>query len=110
VRDNIHSRDPVAAFDAFRLAPRGGAVYNIGGGRQSNCWMLEAIAACERIAGRKLDWALAEDNRIGDHRWWISDLEPFRRDFPSWEISYDVEDILIEIHDQNVESWMASPA
>ena len=50
-------------------SPRAAAVYNIGGGRQSNCSMLEAITACEQIAGRKLDWTLGEDNRIGDHRW-----------------------------------------
>jgi CDP-paratose 2-epimerase len=108
VRDNIHSADLVAAFEAFTQAPRSGAVYNIGGGRQSNCSMLEAIAACERIAGRQLDWTLAEDNRIGDHRWWISDLEPFKRDYSDWDIRYGVEEILVEIHNQNVELWTAA--
>jgi len=107
VRDNIHSRDMVAAFDAFHRAPRPGAVYNIGGGRQSNCSMLEAIAACERIADRSLEWALAKENRIGDHRWWISDLQPFKDDFPGWDITYQIEDILLEIRDQNVEIWSA---
>ncbi len=110
VRDNIHSSDLVAAFDAYRASPRPGAVYNIGGGRQSNCSMLEAIVACERIAGRALDWSLAEDNRIGDHRWWISDLEPFRADYPDWDITYGIDDILVEIHDHNVETWSAATA
>ena len=82
VRDNIHAADLVAAFEAFHRAPRAGAVYNIGGGRQSNCSMLEAIDLCQEIAGRELQWSLGEDNRIGDHRWWISDLEPFKRDYP----------------------------
>ena len=58
VRDNIHSADLVAAFDAFHRAPRPAAVYNIGGGRASNCSMLEAIALCEAVAGRELDWEL----------------------------------------------------
>ena len=47
--------------------------------------MLEAIDACERIAGRELDWELSSDARIGDHRWWISDLGEFQRDYPGLE-------------------------
>jgi CDP-paratose 2-epimerase len=82
-------------------------VYNIGGGRQSNCSMLEAIDLCQEIAGRELDWSLGEENRIGDHKWWISDLEPFKRDYPNWDISHDVRDILREIHDRNTERWVA---
>lgn len=108
VRDNIHSADLVAAFEAFHRDPKPASVYNIGGGRASNCSMLEAIAMCEQIAGRELTWELSEDNRIGDHRWWISDLEPFRRDFPGWDITYDVRDVLQEIHDHNAELWLAA--
>jgi CDP-paratose 2-epimerase len=107
VRDNIHAADLVAAFEAFHKAPRAGAVYNIGGGRQSNCSMLEAIDMCQEIARKELSWSLGEDNRIGDHRWWISDLEPFRRDYPGWGITHDVHDILLQIHDRNVERWVA---
>jgi len=108
VRDNIHAADLVAAFAAFQRAPRAGAVYNIGGGRQSNCSMVEAIALCEEIAGRELDWSFSGENRVGDHRWWISDLEPFKRDYPDWDITYDVRDILIQIHDRNAERWVAN--
>ncbi len=108
VRDNIHSADLVAAFHAFHEAPRPAAVYNIGGGRASNCSMLEAIELCEVIAGRELQWELSERHRIGDHRWWISDLEPFRRDYPRWNITYGVEAVLREIHDQNAELWLAA--
>jgi len=108
VRDNIHAADLVSAFHAFHGEPRGGAVYNIGGGRESNCSMLEAIDLCERIAGRALEWTLSEANRIGDHRWWISDLDPFRADYPGWAITYDVEAILREIHARNAELWTAA--
>jgi CDP-paratose 2-epimerase len=107
VRDNLHSADLVAAFLAFHAAPRAGAVYNVGGGRESNCSMLEAIALCEEIAGRPLDWTLSDEARIGDHRWWISDLGELRRDYPGWAPSVGVEEILREIHDQNVEQWTA---
>ena len=85
VRDNIHSADLIAAFDAFRKAPRPHAVYNIGGGRFSNCSMLEAIEVCERVAGRELSWEMGEEPRIGDHRWWISDLAPFQADYPDFD-------------------------
>src|SRR5204862_2026560 len=68
VRDNIHSADLVRAFAAFHAAPRAGAVYNIGGGRESNCSMLEAIELCEQIAGRELSWTLDDTARTGDHR------------------------------------------
>jgi CDP-paratose 2-epimerase len=108
VRDNLHSADLVAAFDAFHRSPRPAAVYNIGGGRASNCSMLEAVELCESIAGRELDWTLLERNRIGDHRWWISDLEPFRRDYPQWEITYDVDAVLREIYEQNADRWLAA--
>jgi CDP-paratose 2-epimerase len=108
VRDNIHSADLVDAFQAFHRAPVPAAVYNIGGGRSSNCSMLEAIELCETIAGRELQWDLSDENRIGDHRWWISDLDPFRRDYPDWDITYGVEDVLRQIFEHNADLWMAS--
>jgi CDP-paratose 2-epimerase len=108
VRDNIHSADLVAAFEAFHRSPRCAAVYNIGGGRASNCSMIEAIRLCESIAGKELDWELSDANRIGDHRWWISDLDAFRSDYPGWDITYDIEDVLREIHNQNAELWLAA--
>jgi CDP-paratose 2-epimerase len=108
VRDNIHAADLVTAFEAFHRAPKAGAVYNIGGGRQSNCSMLEAIDLCQQIAGQELNWTLSEDNRIGDHRWWISDLESFKHDHPDWDLTYDVRDILTQIQDHNAERWVAS--
>ena len=110
VRDNIHSADLVAAFEAYRIAPRPAAVYNIGGGRFSNCSMLEAIDACERIAGRELDWEIGPEPRIGDHRWWISDLGPFKDDYPDWSPRHGIDDILTQMHEQNVERWTGAPA
>jgi CDP-paratose 2-epimerase len=108
VRDNIHAADLVRAFEAFAAAPRAAAVYNLGGGRQSNCSMLEAIQLCEAIAGRELDWSLSDENRIGDHRWWISDLSDFKRDHPGWDIEHGIEEILRAIHDANIEQWTAA--
>jgi CDP-paratose 2-epimerase len=110
VRDNIHSADLIEAFHAFHRNPRPAAVYNIGGGRFSNCSMLEAIDVCERVAGRELSWEMGEEPRIGDHRWWISDLAPFEADYPDWKLRYGVEDILRQMHEQNAERWTAAPA
>ncbi len=108
VRDNIHASDVVAAFEAFHRAPRVAAVYNLGGGRSNSISMLEAIAACERIADKPLDYTLSDQARMGDHRWWVSDLDAFRADYPEWDITYDLERTLQEIHDANVEQWASA--
>jgi CDP-paratose 2-epimerase len=105
VRDNIHSADVVRAFEEFHKDTRVAAVYNLGGGRESNCSMLEAIELCQKIAGRDLDWTLSDQARMGDHRWWISDFAAFRTHYPSWELEYDVEAMLKEIYERNVEQW-----
>ena len=105
VRDNIHSADLVAAFAAFHNNPRSAAVYNMGGGRVSNCSMLEAIAMCEEIAGSELNWTLDDRSRMGDHRWWISDLGAFQTDYPEWEIQHNVRAILEQIYAHNLERW-----
>ncbi len=97
VRDNIHSYDLVNMFWNFYQNPRCGEVYNAGGGRHSNCSMQEAIALCETIVGKKMNYSYSEDNRIGDHIWWISDVSKFQCHYPQWDYSYRVEDILHQI-------------
>ena len=98
VRDNLHSHDLVAAFWEFFRAPRSGEVYNMGGSRHSNCSMLEAIRLCQDISGRRLDWTYVEDNRIGDHIWYISDVRRFQSHYPAWKYRYGLKEILQEIH------------
>jgi len=98
VRDNIHSFDLVEAIAEFIRAPRAGEVYNIGGSRYSNCSMLEAIDLCEEISGRKLKWQYEDENRIGDHIWWISDVRKFQSHYPKWQFRYGLREILDEIH------------
>ncbi len=105
VRDNIHSRDLIRAFGAFFRAPRIAEVYNIGGGRQSNCSMQEAISLCQEIVGRELRHTYAEQARSGDHIWWISDLSKFKSHYPDWDLAYDVPRILREIYEQNSDRW-----
>jgi CDP-paratose 2-epimerase len=99
VRDNIHASDLVACFQQVVNAPRAGEVYNIGGSRFSNCSLIEAVALCEKITGRKMKTAYTETNRIGDHIWWISDTGKFKRHYPGWRQQYDLESTLVEIHD-----------
>ncbi|HMO60183.1 MAG TPA: NAD-dependent epimerase/dehydratase family protein [Roseiflexaceae bacterium] len=106
VRDNIHSYDLVRAFDAFYRQPRSGEVYNIGGGRFSNCSMLEAIALSQEITGRELRWRYAENNRVGDHIWWISDISRFQSHYPGWQLTYDVRAIIHEIANVGRERWV----
>jgi CDP-paratose 2-epimerase len=105
VRDNIHSADLIGAFHEFFKRPRSGEVYNIGGGRHSNCSVLEAISLCEEIAGNSLHAKYLEQNRRGDHIWWISDTSRFQEHYPEWKQQYDVPHILREIYEFNVERW-----
>jgi CDP-paratose 2-epimerase len=97
VRDNIHSHDLVEAFWQFAQKPRVAEVYNMGGSRHSNCSMLEAISLCEEISGKKLNWTYVEDNRIGDHIWYVSDVRKFQKHYPDWKYRYGLKEILNEI-------------
>ena len=99
VRDNIHSFDLITAFDAFYRNPRCGEVYNIGGGRENSCSVLEAITLCEEIAGKKMRRQYSSQNRVGDHIWYISSLEKFRSHYPGWRQKYNLEDTLRQIHE-----------
>jgi CDP-paratose 2-epimerase len=105
VRDAIHSSDLIRAFHRFFEEPRVAEVYNIGGGRFSNCSVLEAIDLAEETAGRRLEWSYADRNRMGDHIWWIGDNGRFQEHHPGWELHYDVPQILQEIHEANRERW-----
>ena len=108
VRDNIHAADVATAIEAFHASPRPAAVYNIGGGREASCSVIEAISISERIAGRELEVDPGGAARVGDHIWWISDLGELRSDFPDWAPSHGVEEILAEIHELNAERWLAA--
>lgn len=99
VRDNIHSWDLVNMFWHFYQNPRQGEVYNAGGGRHSNCSMAEAIEMCEKITGKPMNYEYSETNRIGDHIWWISDVNKFKSHYPEWSWRYDINDILTQIYE-----------
>ncbi len=105
VRDNIHSYDLIQAFDHFFKSPRCGEVYNIGGSRFSHCSMLEAIQISEEISGRKLDYSYEDDNRMGDHIWYVSDVSKFQAHYPKWSLTKDVRTILTEIYQFNTSRW-----
>lgn len=97
VRDNIHSVDLVEMFWHFYQSPRSGEVYNAGGGRYSNCSMQEAIAMCENITEKKMNYQYSKENRIGDHIWYISDLTKFKKHYPGWRQEYNISMILEDI-------------
>jgi CDP-paratose 2-epimerase len=97
VRDNIHSWDLVNMFWHFHLNPRQGEVYNVGGSRHSNCSMTEAIEICEDITGNKMNYTYSDNNRKGDHIWYISDVSKFKSHYPKWKYRYDLNDILSQI-------------
>lgn len=91
VRDNIHAYDLVNAFYHFYLKPRPGEVYNIGGGRFANVSILEAIAKIENVLGQKAKVEYVDQPRSGDHMWYISDVSKFKRHYPQWDFTYDID-------------------
>ena len=101
VRDNIHSLDVARAIDAFIEQPISGAVYNIGGGRKNSCSILEAFSLVESLTGKTQIFEYVDQNRIGDHICYISDLSKMKQELKGWDISMNLEQIFVEI----VETW-----
>jgi CDP-paratose 2-epimerase len=97
VRDNLHSYDVCTAIMAFAEEPRVAAVYNLGGGRGNSISMLEAIAAFEELTGRRLEREYVEEARRGDHVCYISDLGRLRADYPGWDVTVSLEEMLAEL-------------
>lgn len=101
VRDNIHSHDVARFIEEFLQAPRVAAVYNLGGGRDNSCSILEAFALTEKFTGQKQVHTYLDENRIGDHICYISNLAKMRRDYPAWDITISLEDTIHQI----VDAW-----
>ena len=97
VRDNLHAYDVCRAIHEFYLNPRCGEVYNLGGGRENSISVLEAIGRSEQILGKKLNYTYVEDNRIGDHICYISDLTKLKSHFPNWSVTKNLDDIFEDI-------------
>lgn len=97
VRDNIHAFDLVNAFYHFYLKPKPGEVYNIGGSRFANVSILEAITKIEVALGKKAKTRYVDQPRIGDHIWYISDVSKFKRHYPKWGFTYDIDHTIEEI-------------
>ena len=98
VRCNIHSKDVVSAFWEVYKNPKHGEVYNLGGGREGSCSILEAIQIIEKLTGKNAITNYKEENRIGDHIWWISNIDKFKNDYPNWKLTYNVTQIIKEIY------------
>ena len=97
VRDNIHSRDVAAFIECFVNRPRCGEVYNLGGGRANTCSVLEAFSLIEQLSGKPQRYRYVDDNRIGDHICYYSDLSKLRTHYPEWEIRVSLNRIFEEI-------------
>ena len=97
VRDNIHSYDLVNCFWEFYKKPKYGEVYNIGGGRFSNCSIIEALELVEKISKIKIKKKIIKENRIGDHIWYISNTSKFKKDYPNWKQKFNTKRIIEEL-------------
>jgi CDP-paratose 2-epimerase len=101
VRDNIHSQDVARFIHAFIESPRCGEVYNIGGGKNNSCSILEAFQLAEEFSGKPMQYAYVEENRIGDHICYYSDLSKMRSHYPGWDITISLRETMRQI----VEAW-----
>jgi CDP-paratose 2-epimerase len=96
VRDVIHARDLADLFMRYLESPRGGEVYNVGGGRENSISLRESFELIADVTGKSLSYTHGEQ-RKADHQWWISDLSKVQTDYPDWEITYDLREIFTEI-------------
>jgi CDP-paratose 2-epimerase len=101
VRDNIHSLDVARFMVAFVEAPRQGEVYNLGGGKANSTSILEAFKTTEKYTGQAQVYSYVEQNRIGDHICYYSDLRKMRAHYPQWDITQSLEETVRQI----VEAW-----
>ena len=100
VRDNIHSQDLVECFWQFFKKPSFGEVYNTGGGRYSNCSVIEALDLIEKISGFKIKRKILKQNRVGDHIWYISSMRKFKKNYPQWKQKFTTKKIIEELIEQ----------
>ena len=104
VRDNIHSYDVCTFFQCFYEKPRVAAVYNLGGGRANSVSVLEAISRFEELLTLELRYEYVDQNRVGDHICYISDLRRIQTDYPQWGITRSLEDIFLDLAGQSSET------
>jgi CDP-paratose 2-epimerase len=97
VRDNIHSKDLIQMFIEFHNNPKNGAVYNAGGGRKNSISILEAIEKISTVAKKTPFINISDESRIGDHQWYITNNSKFINDYPNWNISYSIENLIEEM-------------
>ena len=97
VRDNLHSHDLVNSFWEFFKKPTKGEVYNMGGGRYSNCSIIEALDLVEEIADISIKRNILKMPRVGDHIWYISNLTKFKKHYPNWKQKYNTRKIIEEL-------------
>ena len=98
VRDNIHSIDLANIIWEYFKKPKQSQIYNIGGGKFSNCSILEAIKICEKIGKKKFKYKIISKPRSGDHIWWVSNMKKFKKDYPNWKPKYKIKDIIEDIY------------
>lgn len=99
VRDNIHSYDVARFMEEFIKAPRVGEVYNIGGGKNNTCSIWEAFDMIEKLSGKKMKYDYTDENRIGDHICYYSDLSKMKAHYPAWDITRSLEQIFREVYE-----------
>ena len=103
VRDNIHSFDVACFIEEFIKEPRVAEVYNIGGGKENSVSILEAFDLIAKISGKPMKYKYVNENRIGDHICYYSDLRKMKAHYPNWKITKSLEDVFVDIYNRYME-------
>jgi CDP-paratose 2-epimerase len=104
VRDNIHSYDVARFIEEFLKAPRIAEVYNIGGGKDNSVSILEAFELIAKISGKPMKYTYVDQNRIGDHICYYSDLKKMKAHYPNWDITKSLQDVFVDIYKRYMET------
>ena len=107
VRDNIHSYDVARFIEEFLKAPRIAEVYNIGGGKDNSVSILEAFDLIAKISGKPMKYKYVDQNRIGDHICYYSDLKKMKDHYPNWDITKSLEDVFVDIYTRYMETALS---
>lgn len=94
VRDQIYSSDVIRAFEAFRINPRMGEVYNLGGGKKNSASVLECLNKLRSLTSRDFSPSYNDENRVGDHICYYSNLSKMKSHLNNWDVTVSLDDII----------------
>lgn len=109
VRDLLFVSDLVHAMRlaVSNIAQITGDAFNMGGGFENSASLLEVVRELSRLTGHHVE-PLHGPERLGDQRWYISNISKFRSRLP-WSPRVNVSEGLRQLHEWYVSRTVTSP-